>query len=162
MKKIAIMILAIVAANSCMSQEAPKRFTMLACIGTDIGKGATAIFHTPEGPGVYAEFFRYGSGIGTASSFGFGISIPTSSKSVTLGAGLGMAAMDIEFIGKRYSESSWSCQMEGCHMGSGGYLDDNSVAYPTEESAIESAICAMAGHDMALRRDMKMKIMLEI
>ncbi len=105
MKKIAIMILAIVAANSCMSQEAAKRFTMLACIGTDIGKGATAIFHTPEGPGVYAEFFRYGSGIGTANSFGFGISIPTSSKSVTLGAGLGMAAMDIEFIGKRYSES---------------------------------------------------------
>lgn len=52
--------------------------------------------------------------------------------------------------------------MEGCYMGSGGYLNDNSVAYPTEESAIESAICVMAGHDIALRRDMKMKIMLEI
>lgn len=66
---------------------------------------------------------------------------------------------DKEWKSWRYS---WSCQTEGCCMGSGGYLDDNSVAYPTEESAIESAICAMAGHDMALRREMKMKIMLEI
>ena len=78
-------------------------------------------------------------------------------------AGIGSISIygfcDEEWNSWRYS---WSCHMEGCCMGSGGYLDDNSVAYPTEESAIESAICAMAGQDMALRREMKMKIMLEI
>ena len=78
-------------------------------------------------------------------------------------AGIGSISIcgfyDEEWKSWRYS---WSCQMEGCYMGSVGYLDDNSVAYPTEESAIESAICAMAGQDMALRREMKMKIMLEI
>ena len=78
-------------------------------------------------------------------------------------AGIGSISIygfyDKEWNSWRYS---WSCHMEGCCMGSGGYLDDNSVAYPPEESAIESAICAMAGQDMSLRREMKMNIMLEI
>jgi hypothetical protein len=78
-------------------------------------------------------------------------------------AGIGSISIfgfyDEEWNSWRYS---WACQIEGCYMGSVGYENDNSVAYPTAESAIESAICAIAGQDMALRRDMKMKIMLEI
>lgn len=105
MKKIAIIILAIVAAKSCMSQEAQKRLTSIACMGKGIGIGGTAIFHTPEGPGAYAEYFRYASSIGTMQNFGFGISIPTATKSLTIGAGLGMYAMDIDIAGKSYGET---------------------------------------------------------
>ena len=102
MKKIAIIILALVIAKSCLSQ---RKTTMLACFGSSSGIGAAAIFHTPEGPGAYAEYFRYGSSIGTMQNFGFGISIPTAHESLTIGAGLGMYAMDVDLAGKSYGET---------------------------------------------------------
>ncbi len=47
-------------------------------------------------------------------------------------------------------------------MGSGGYMDDNSVAYPTKEAALESTIGMVAGSDTQKKRDMIMEMLLEI
>ena len=66
---------------------------------------------------------------------------------------------DEEWKSWRYS---WSSQMEGCYMGSGGYMWDNSVAYPTKESAVESAICVICGFDKEKRRDLRLKLQLGI
>lgn len=58
---------------------------------------------------------------------------------------------------------SWVAQTVDCFMGSGGYNnDDDSVAYPTKESAMESAISAIAGQDVQKKRDMMIDIILEI
>lgn len=66
---------------------------------------------------------------------------------------------DEEWESWRYS---WSSQQVGCYMGSGGYMSDNSVAYPTKDSALESAICAICGFDKEKRRDLRLKLQLEI
>lgn len=66
---------------------------------------------------------------------------------------------DKEWNGWRYS---WSVQTVGSYMASGGYMDDNSVAYPTKESALESAIGMVVGQDTQKKRDMIMEILLEI
>jgi len=66
---------------------------------------------------------------------------------------------DKEWNSWRYS---WSVQIVGCYMTSGGYMDDNSVAYPTKESALESAIGVIVGQDTQKKRDMIMEILLEI
>lgn len=66
---------------------------------------------------------------------------------------------DEEWESWRYS---WSSQLTGCYMESGGYMSDNSVAYPTKESALDSAICTICGFDTEKRRDMRIKIHLEL
>ena len=66
---------------------------------------------------------------------------------------------DKEWNSWRYS---WSVQTVGSYMASGGYMDDNSVAYPTKESALESAIGMVVGQDTQKKRDMIMEILLEI
>lgn len=66
---------------------------------------------------------------------------------------------DEEWKSWRYS---WSAEMDGCHMASGGYMWDNSVAYPTKESAVESVICVICGFDKEKRRDLRLKLQLEI
>jgi len=66
---------------------------------------------------------------------------------------------DKEWSSWRYS---WSVQTVGSYMASGGYMNDNSVAYPTKESALESAIGMVVGQDTQKKRDMIMEILLEI
>ncbi len=66
---------------------------------------------------------------------------------------------DKEWNSWRYS---WSVQTVGSYMASGGYMDDNSVVYPTKESALESAIGMVVGQDTQKKRDMIMEILLEI
>jgi len=66
---------------------------------------------------------------------------------------------DKEWNSWRYS---WSVQTVGSYMASGGYMDDNSVAYSTKESALESVIRMVVGQDTQKKRDMIMEILLEI
>ena len=66
---------------------------------------------------------------------------------------------DEEWESWRYS---WSSQMEGCYIGSGGYMWDNSVAYPTKEVVLESVICVICGFDKEKRRDLRLKLQLGI
>ena len=66
---------------------------------------------------------------------------------------------DEEWKSWRYS---WSAEMDGCHMASGGYMWDNSVAYLTKESAVESVIFVICGFDKEKRRDLRLKLQLEI
>ena len=66
---------------------------------------------------------------------------------------------DKEWNSWRYS---WSVQTVGSYMASGGYMDDNSVAYPTKESALESAIGMVSGQDAQKKRELIMDIILDI
>lgn len=97
MKIILITILLI-----CTNAYSQKKASFIATLGQNSGIGATAIIHTPEGPGVYLEYQRkfVESEILSLSTqnFAFGINFPTAKKEVAIGAGLGMMQRELKVI----------------------------------------------------------------
>ncbi len=86
----------------CSNAYSQKKASFIATLGQNSGIGATAIMHTPEGPGVYLEYQRkfVESEILSLSTqnFAFGISFPTAKKEVAIGAGLGMMQRELKVI----------------------------------------------------------------